>query len=277
MREFLIAYSRNRAALAGAFILLLIVLAAAFGPLFFENGPWDMVARPMIPPFTNADYPFGTDGLGRDVGAGLVHGARVSLMIGITAMVLSTTIGTLVGAIGGWYGGWVDDVLGRITDTFQTMPFLLFALAFVAVLSPSVWTIILSLGVVTWPPVARLVRGEMMSLRSREFVLAAVGIGMSNTRVIFRQVLPNCATPIIVMASVKVATAILAESSLAFLGLGDPNAISWGTMIGQAKDMIRSAPYLTIVPGTAILMAVMAFSLIGDGLNDALNPRLRPR
>jgi peptide/nickel transport system permease protein len=277
MTAFLRAFSRNKPAVAGFVVLLIIVFGAIFGPSLFDHGPWEMVARPMIPPFTDSSFILGTDGLGRDIAAGLVNGARVSLIVGLAAMLLSTIIGVLIGAFAGWYGGWVDDLLGRITETFQTMPFLLFSLAFVAILSPSIWTIVLSLGVVTWPPVARLVRGEMMSLRSREFVQAAVGIGMSNTRIIFAQMLPNCATSIIVMASVKVATAILAESSLSFLGLGDPNVISWGTMIAQARDLIRTAPYLTLVPGCAILFAVMAFSLIGDGLNDALNPRLRPR
>ncbi|MCC7271993.1 MAG: ABC transporter permease [Alphaproteobacteria bacterium] len=277
MAGFARRYARNRAAVLGLVLVAIVAAMALAAPILYPESPWEMVGRPLLRPFQNPEFPLGTDALGRDVAAGILHGASVSLTIGIVATVVSVVLGTLVGAVGGWYGGWIDDALGRLTDVFQTMPFFVFALALVAILSPSVGTIIFAIGIVTWPPVARLVRGEFLALKSRDFVQACLGIGMSDARIIATQLLPNCAAPIIVTASIKVATAILTESSLAFLGLGDPNVMSWGTMIGQARDLLRTAWYLTAIPGVVILLTVMALNLVGEGLNDALNPRLKPR
>ncbi len=270
-------YTRNRAAVGGAVLLALVAAAALAAPMLYPGDPWDMVGPPLLRPGADPAFPLGTDALGRDVAAGILHGARVSLFIGAAATAVSVLIGTLVGAVAGYYGGWADDLLSRLTEIFQTMPFFVFALVIVAIVGPSVNTIVLAIGVVTWPPVARLVRGEFLSLRTREFVEAAVGSGSSDARIIFRHILPNATAPIVVTASVKVATAILTESSLAFLGLGDPNVISWGTMIGSARDMLRTAPYLTALPGLAILLTVLALNLVGDGINAALNPRSRER
>lgn len=270
-------FARNRGAVLGLALLSIVVAMAAAAPLAYPDGPWDMVGRPLLPPFGSWRFPLGTDALGRDVLAGLLYGAGVSLSIGIVATVVSVGLGTLIGALGGWYGGWIDDALGRLTDVFQTMPFFVFALAIVALLSPSVETVIFAIGIVTWPPVARLVRGEFLALKARDYVQACLGMGMSDARIILTQILPNCAAAIIVTASIKVATAILTESSLAFLGLGDPNVMSWGSMIGAGRDMLRTHWHLTAIPGIVILLTVMALNLIGEGLNDALNPRLKPR
>jgi peptide/nickel transport system permease protein len=247
-------FSRNRAALFGFVILSVVVVMALSAHVLFPGDPWDMVGQPLLRPGADSQFLFGTDALGRDVAAGIFHGARVSLFIGAAASAISVLIGTVIGAFSGYFPGWIDELLSRMTELFQTMPFFVFALVIVAIIGPSVNTIVFAIGVVTWPPVARLVRAEFLSLRSREFVEASISQGSTNLQIIFRQILPNATAPIVVTASVKVATAILTESSLAFLGLGDPNVISWGTMIGSSRDML---------------------SLVGDGINDALNPRSR--
>jgi peptide/nickel transport system permease protein len=190
---------------------------------------------------------------------------------------VATLIGISIGAVAGYFGGRADDVLMRLTEFFQTIPTLAMAVVLVAIFQPSIQSIISAIAVVSWPPVARLVRGEFMSLRSREFVQAAVVIGQSAPRIIFTQILPNTMSPIIVTASLMIATAILTESALSFLGLGDRNLMSWGFMIGAARTMIRDAWWMSFLPGLAILLTVLAVNLIGEGLNDALNPHLRNR
>jgi peptide/nickel transport system permease protein len=182
-----------------------------------------------------------------------------------------------VGSLAGYHGGWLDDALMRVTEFFQTIPTFLFAIVLLAILSPTVTTIVVAIAVVTWPPVARLARGEVLALRSREFVQASVALGMTDRRVLVRHVLPNCLSPIIVTGSLTVATAILIESALSFLGLGDPNVMTWGFMIGAGRTFLRTAWWLCTIPGIAILVTVLAINLAGEGLNDTLNPRLRGR
>jgi peptide/nickel transport system permease protein len=179
-----------------------------------------------------------------------------------------------VGAIAGYFGGKVDDLMMRFTEFFQTIPSFALAIVLVAILQPSIYSIVGAIAIVSWPPVARLVRGEVLSLRTREYVQAAVVTGQSNSWIIWREILPNTISPIIVLASLMVANAILLESSLSFLGLGDPNLMSWGYMVGAGRTVIRQAWWITVFPGIAILLSVLAMNLIGEGLNDALNPRL---
>lgn len=270
-------FRRNRAAVLGLVILLCVLTMAAVAPIVFPEDPWSIVTRPLLWPGDRPGYPLGSDSLGRDVAAGIFHGARVSLLIGTVATLTALGIGVMIGAVAGYYGGWVDDALMRVSEIFQTMPFFIFAIVIVAIFKPSVFTIVAAIATVSWPTVARLVRGEFIALRNREFVQACVAMGMGDTRIIFRQILPNTLAPIIVTGSVMVATAILTEAALAFLGLGDPNVMSWGTMIGQGREMLRTAWYLTALPGIAILLTVLALNLLGEGLNDALNPRLKDR
>ena len=220
---------------------------------------------------------FGSDTLGRDVAAGMAHGARVSLLIGLLATSVAVTLGVILGAFAGYYGGWVDDIIMRVTEMFQTIPSFIFAILIVAIMKPSLDSVIIAIAVVSWPAVARLVRGEFMSMRNREFVQACHIIGMSDWRIMLREILPNCLSPIIVTGSLMVATAILIESGLAFLGLGDPNIISWGFQIGAGRTVLRSAWWVCTFPGIAIMLTVLAINLVGEGLNDALNPRLRER
>jgi peptide/nickel transport system permease protein len=273
-KDFWKRFLRNRGSLFGLLILLTVVLLAIFAPLLYPQDPWRMVQRPFLPPLEVEGFWFGTDTLGRDIGAGLVYGSQVSLLVGIVSTVVALSIGVTLGAIAGYYGGLVDDALMRFTEFFQTIPNFALAIVLVAILQPSTESVIIAIGVVSWPPVARLVRGEFLSLRSREFVQAAKVVGQRNSRIIFAQILPNTLSPIIVMASLMVATAILLESALSFLGLGDPNTMSWGYMIGAARTVIRQAWWLSVFPGVAILLTVLALNLVGEGLNDALNPRL---
>lgn len=272
--NFLKRFIRNRGAIIGLVILLVVMVFAVIGPTLFPQSPWRMVGRPFMAPFTMDRFPLGTDMLGRDIAAGLVHGARVSLLIGVVSTFVGLLIGVPLGAIAGYAGGFVDDALMRFTEFFQTIPSFALAIVLVAVLQPSLASIVLAIGVVSWPPVARLVRGEVLSLRSREYVQAAVTIGQSTPRIIFSQVLPNTIAPIIVMGSLMVASAILLESSLSFLGLGDPNLMSWGYMVGAGRTRLLDAWWISFFPGIAIFLTVLALNLTGEGLNDALNPRL---
>lgn len=277
MASFWKLFLRNRSAVVGLVILIFVIaLALALvAPLIYPTDPFRMVGPPMSPPLEG--YLFGTDTLGRDIMAGIAHGARTSLMIGLIATTVALGIGGLIGGLAGYYGGWIDELLMRITEVFQTIPSFIFAILLVAVLTPSIENIIIAIAVVSWPALARLVRGEVMSMRNREFVQANVVMGMADWRILLMQVLPNCLSPIIVAASLLVATAILIESGLAFLGLGDPNVMSWGFQVGAGRSVLRQSWWICTFPGIAIMLTVLAINLVGEGLNDALNPRLRER
>jgi len=268
---------RNPAGVIGLLILLLVIGMALLAPWLYPGDPLDMVATPLLLPGAQSAYPLGTDAMGRDVIAGIFHGARVSLLIGVSATVIGLLIGTLFGSIGGYFGGVIDNILVRITALFQTMPAFLLVIILLAIATPSVSLIALSIGITSWPTVARLVRAEFRTLRDAEFVLAARAGGFSAWRIIFQEILPNALPAIIVTSSVMVASAILMESALAFLGLGDPNNVSWGSLIGSGREMLRSAWYLTAEPGLALVITILGLNLLGDALNDAFNPRLRKR
>jgi peptide/nickel transport system permease protein len=276
-RSSLGLFLRNPTGLAGLVILSCIVVAALLAPVLFPDDPLDMVTRPFVWPLSNRAFPLGSDSLGRDVLAGIVHGARVSVLIGAASTVIGLVIGTIIGATAGYFGGRTDDLLVRLMEVFQTFPPFLLIVVLVSITEPSVATITLSIGIVSWPTIARLVRAEFRSLRERDFVLAAQGLGYSSANIVFLEILPNAMAPVIVTTSVMVATAILSEAALSFLGLGDPNLVSWGSMIGAGRDQLRTAWYLVTLPGTALVLAVLSLNLLGDGLNDALNPRARGR
>jgi len=250
-----------------------ISIIALIAPLISPSDPFSIVGEPFQKP--SAKYLFGTDSLGRSLVAGLIHGARTSLLIAVIATVSAIAIGTLIGAIAGYYGRFVDDLLMRVTEFFQTIPSFIFAIVLVAIMTPSIESLVIAIGVVSWPPIARVVRGEVLSVKSREFVQAAIIAGQSDIQILFRQVIPNTLSPLIVTGSLLVATAILTESALAFLGLGAPNIMSWGFMVGSGRSFLRDAWWLVTIPGIAILITVLCFNLVGEGLNDSLNPRLR--
>jgi peptide/nickel transport system permease protein len=270
------AFLGNRGAVAGTAVLLLVALLAAGAGIFFPFSPWDMQGAPFLHP-GEMGFLLGSDSLGRDVAAGIAYGARVSLLIGIVSTVAALALGVTLGALAGYAGGVVDDAVMRFTELFQTVPSFVLAVVLVAIFTPHLTSIVASIAIVSWPPVTRVVRAEFLSLRSREFVQAAEVLGRSRAAIIFVEILPNALSPIIVLASLMVASAILLESSLSFLGLGDPNLMSWGFMIGAGRSVIRLAWWMSVFPGLAIFLTVLALNLVGEGLSDALNPRLSRR
>ena len=274
MNEFWTRFTRNRSAVLGLGILAVVIFIAAIAGLIYPEDPFRLAGKPLSSPGMNG-FLLGSDSLGRDVASGIAHGAKTSLFIGLIATVVAVTIGVFFGAFAGYYGGRVDDLLMRVTEVFQTIPSFIFAILLVAIMKPSIESVVIAIAVVSWPSVARLVRGEFLALKNREFVQACHTLGMSDIRIMMREILPNCLSPIIVVGSLMVATAILIESGLAFLGLGDPNVMSWGFQIGAGRTMLRSAWWVCTFPGVAILITVLSINLVGEGLNDALNPRLR--
>jgi peptide/nickel transport system permease protein len=275
--RFLRLYLRNPAAVIGLVLFLAVLFLAASAGVFYPRDPLSLAGRPLSWPFDNPRFLLGTDSSGRDIAAQIFHGARISLLIGVVATVMAIFLGTLIGALAGFYGGWVDDVLMRITEAFQTVPSFLLLLVLVAVFGSNLLTVTLAIGIVSWPAPARLTRAEFLSLRNREFVQACRTLGLRDSAIIFREILPNAMPPLIVYASVVMALAILMESALAFLNLSDPNVASWGNLIGQGRGVLRTQWYVSAIPGVAILLTVLAVSLVGQGLNDALNPRLKSR
>ncbi|MBW6398205.1 ABC transporter permease [Roseomonas sp. HJA6] len=264
---------RNPSLMIGVLILLAVIVVAILAPLLFPGDPQDMVADPTLWPGEDPQYPLGTDSLGRDVAAGLAYGARVSLLMGLAAAVIGLVIGIAVGATGGFFGGWVDNVLVRLTELFQTVPTFLLVIVIVAIGEPSAPVIAWAIGLAAWPGVARLVRAQFRSLRETDFVMAARALGYSAPRIILREIMPSALAPIIVATSVLMANAILTEAGLSFLNMGDPNLMSWGSMIGDGRALLRTEWYLTALPGAAIAITVLSLNLVGDGLNDVLNPR----
>ncbi len=270
-------FRRNVPALVGVFILAVIILATLYGQFIYTGDAFDIVWAPHEPPGVEPAYPLGTDYLGRDIVAGMLTGGGPTLAVGAAAAAITMVIGITFGALAGYFGGWLDNLLMRITEFFQVLPALLFAMVLVTLFSPSPVTIALAIGVVSWPQTARLARAEFLKIKELEYVTAARAIGARRGRIIWRVILPNAAPPLIVSATLTIGVAILFEAGLSFLGLGDPNTMSWGLMIGANREYILDAWWPVTFPGLAIFLTVFAVSLIGDGLNDAFNPRLRER
>jgi len=274
--EALRMFLRNPAAVGGLVLLAIIVAVSVAGPWLYSADPFEIRAAPLTPPGTPEAW-LGTDYLGRDVAISLLYGGRATLLVGAVAALLSVCIGVTLGAFAGYYGGRVDAVLMRVTEFFQVLPALLFAMVVVTLFSPSLLTVTLSIGLVSWPGTARLARAEFMKVRDMEYVRAERSIGAGDARIIWKVILPNAAAPLVVSATLAVGAAILFEAGLSFLGLGDPNLMSWGMMIGSSRQYVLASWWAVAIPGAAIFLTVLAVSLIGDGLNDALNPKLRER
>lgn len=266
---------RSRPLVVGLALLAAALFCALSADLLFPGDPRDMVGRANLWPGKDPALPLGTDMMGRDMLAALVHSSRSSLLVGFMATTLSILLGVVAGSLAGYFGGWTDDVLMRICELFQIMPSLLFAIILVVIIGPTVWSISFAIGITSWPQVARLVRAEAMRVSQLDFVHAAMTMGMGHGRIIVKHVLPNSLAPVMVTASILIAHAILSDASLSFLGLGDPGTMSWGTMVGTGRPLLRTAWYMTALPGGAIFLTVMAFMLIGNGLNDLFNPRLK--
>jgi peptide/nickel transport system permease protein len=271
-------FVRNKAAVVGFVVLALLVLAAIFAPLIDHNDPdFYHVVLQTAPP--SLAYPLGNDYLGRDELARMLYGARVSLLVGVTAMLVQIAIGITVGAVAGFFGGWVDNVLMRITDAFLALPFLIALFVFATLFSDgSVKSIVLIIAIFAWPNAARIVRGEFLSLKEREFLLASRTLGAGNLRLMLRHILPNAVGPIMVTATLAVGANIIAESIISYFGFGlQPPTSSWGTMLSDSQSFIANDPLLVWAPGLAILVTVLCFNLIGDGLRDALDPHMTER
>jgi peptide/nickel transport system permease protein len=270
VRRFL----RHRVAVAGLVVVALLVLTAALAPLLAPDDPNRIFETFEAPP--SADHLLGTDSVGRDVLSRLIYGSRVSMSVGVGAVAVYVVIGVLLGLLAGYYGRWVDLVIMRITDVFMSFPYFMVILILVSVLGPSLLTIIVVIGLLAWPMIGRLVRGSVLSIKQSDYVQAAVTLGYSTPRILFRHILPNALSPIIVNATFGVAQAIILESGLSFLGLGvRPPAASWGNMLSEAQSItvLSSQPWIWIPPGLLILLAVLSINFVGDGLRDSMESR----
>jgi len=270
-------FLRNKAAVVGAVIFLGITFMTIFGPSIYGVNAKKMVVRPFLGPSEAGGPIMGSDYLGRDIFAGFIGGGRTTLAVAAVAAAMSVVIGIVIGSLAGYYGRWIDAALMRLTELFQTLPTLLFAMVLVTMLEPSSRTVALAIGLVSWPTTARLSRAEFLRLREMEFVKAARSVGAGDLRIMLRTILPNAMPPLLVATTLTVGAAILFEAGLSFLGLGDSSAISWGSMIGNNRGYILEAWWTVTFPGFAIFFTVLSISLIGDGLQDAFNPKLRGR
>jgi peptide/nickel transport system permease protein len=262
-----------RDGLAGLALLALAALVALAAPLIAPGDPLAMVGRPLLAPFVDMALPLGTDRLGRSIAAGLVHGARASLLTGLAVAAVALCVGAALGTIAGYLGGVCDEVIMRVADAVQTVPSFLLAMAVVSATGPSALGVVAALAAGTWTAPARLVRGAVLSLRQRPFVEASRLYGRHPLAIAFQVVMPNAITPTIALAAVIVAGAILSEAALAFLGLSDPNRASWGAMIAEGRSVLRTAPHVILAPGLALLLTILAVSLLGEGVSRALAGR----
>lgn len=266
-------FARNRLALSGAVVVLLLFVVSGLAPFISPYNPDHLDPRNRLEP-PGLEHLLGTDSLGRDVLSRLIWGAQISLKVGFVAVGLATVIGLFLGATAGYYGGFIDSVIMRFCDLMLCFPSMFLILAVIALLEPSVWNVMIVIGLTSWMGVARLVRAEFISLKNRDFTLAARALGASDLRIILRHLLPNAMAPVLVSATLGVAGAILIESALSFLGLGvQPPTATWGAMLADGKDYLSRAWWLSLYPGLAILVTVLSYNLVGEGLRDALDPR----
>lgn len=271
------AFSKNRTAVAGMIVIVGLYLVALLTPFIAPHDPntqYDLLTNRLVG--MSAEHPLGTDQFARDVLSRLLYGARISLSIGFVAVGISVTIGTLLGAIAGFFGGFIDGAIMRFVDMVISFPRLILLITIIAIFEPSIFLIITVLGLTLWPSTARIVRGEVLSLREREFVQAAEALGYPKKRIILRHLIPNALAPVIVAATLGIGNTIVLEAGLSFLGLGvQPPTPSWGTMVAAGRNNLLGAWWLSTFPGLAIVFTVLSFNLVGDGLRDALDPRLR--
>ena len=270
-------FLRNKAAVVGLVVFSLIVLVTIFGPGLYGVSANKMVAKPFLGPGSELAPLLGTDYLGRDILAGIIGGGRATLLVAAVAAAMTMTIGIVVGSLAGYFGGWIDALLMRFTEIFQVMPGLLFSMVVIFLLGPGTRNETLAIGLTLWPLAARLARAEFLRLRELEYVKAARAVGCSDLRIMFRTILPNAMPPLLVSATLTVVIAILFHSGLAFLGMVDVNTISWGSMLGKNRGYTLTAWWMVFFPGIAIVIAGLSISLVGDGLQDAFNPKLRGR
>jgi peptide/nickel transport system permease protein len=273
--DFSRRFLRNRIAVAGLCAVILLFAVALLAGTIAPYPPDEIDTSNILAPPT-CGHLLGTDILGRDVLSRILHGAGVSLSVGFVAVGISSLIGIILGAVSGYYGGWLDRIIMRFVDIMLCFPSFFLILAVIAFVGPSIWNIMIVIGVTSWMGVTRLVRAEFLSIRERDFVTAAVSQGAGDVRIIFLHILPNAMAPILVAATLGIASAVLVESGLSFLGIGvQPPDPSWGNMLTEGKDNIEIAWWLSVFPGLAILITVMGYNLLGEGIRDSLDPRLR--
>lgn len=277
MAEVWAIFRRSPSAMLGLALLAVVIAMTFAGPFLYQVDPFEIVWAPLTPPGEEATIPLGTDNLGRDILAGLIQGGSATLAVGFAAAFITMLIGVVVGAYAGFYGGVVDDMLMRVTEFFQVLPPLLFAMVVVTLFQPTLVNVALAIGIVSWPQTARLTRSEFRRIRTLEYVSAMRAIGAGDGSIIWRVILPNALPPLIVSATLTIGMAILFEAGLSFLGLSDPNVMSWGLMIGSGRECLLDAWWVVSLPGAMIFLTVLGVSLVGDDLNDAFNPRLRER
>lgn len=270
-------FVKNKIALLGAVILGMIIFMCVAAPLFTRYDPVkDMVLMDMLLPPGSPGHILGTDDYGRDIFSRLLFGGRTSVLTGLSVAVVSAVVGVTLGCLSGYFGGWLDNLIMRFTDIMMSFPFLIIAIAIMAALGSSQKNIVIALAIVSWPRFARLTRGQVLSVKTQEYVESARTAGYTDARIMFNHILPNCMGPIIVQLTLAVGSAILSAASLNFLGLGvDASLPDWGVMLNQGRNYLQTAPYLTTIPGIAISLTVLAVNWIGDGLRDAFDPRLR--
>ena len=268
------AFVRNPAAMIALVVLLIFIGAAVFAPYVAPHDPYEMNLGATFLPVGSPGHLLGTDNFGRDILSRLIYGARTSLLIGVVVVSIAAVVGSVLGLLAGYYGGWLDQLVMRLVEIFVAFPFLILAIAVMAILGPSLFNVVWVLGLVSWPVYARLVRATVLSLRNQEFVEAARAAGAGDLRIMFRHILPNSVTPVIVTAAMGIPEAILASASLGFLGLGvRPPTPEWGMMVSEGKDFMFRAPWLITGPGLCIAAVMLSFNLVGDALRDALSPR----
>ena len=258
--------------MAGGLILLVLLMIALLAPFLFPQNPLAISGAPLLPPFEDWAHPLGTDRLGRDVFVGIVYGARSSLTVALASAAMSILVGSVVGTVSGFAGGIVDETIMRIADAFQTVPGFLLALTFVSVVGPSLGVIVAAIALSAWTGPARIARAEVLSIRERDYVASARVIGMRPAEIAFREILPNALPPVLALSAVIVAAAILTEAALSFLGLGDPNRVSWGGMIAEGRQYVNQAWWLMALPIVCVIVAVLGMNALGDGLREALDP-----
>ncbi|HHY61690.1 MAG: ABC transporter permease [Bacillota bacterium] len=268
-------FFRHKLGVLGLVMLVAFVAIAIFAPVVAPCDPYEMdLANPFLPP-GSPGHILGTDNFGRDMLSRLIYGSRISLLIGIVVVSISSVLGSLLGMVAGYYGGWVDALVMRLVEVFYSFPFLILVIAVMAILGPSIFNVMWVLGVVSWPLYARLVRAQVMALKSEDFIKAASALGCSDARIMFRHILPNVLTPVIVSATLGIPSAILSSASLGFLGFGvQPPTPEWGAMVSEAKDFMLINSNMIIWPGLCIFLVVLSFNFVGDALRDALDPRL---
>ncbi len=270
-------FRRNRTGLLGLVLVVALALVALLAPFIAPHDPFRTSRTSFSPPLVTDGYLLGTDHLGRDVLSNVIWGARVSLLVGVAAALTATLIGVFIGSISGFFGGWFDELLMRITEFFQIIPRFVLALIVVAFFGSGLLNLILVIGILSWPQTARLVRSQYLSHKTLPYVDAGRALGMRSARLIFIEILPNVMAPVLVVASLDVAQAILLEASLGFFGLGDPNLTSWGGMLNTAQSYMQRAWWMSVFPGICISLAVLGFNLLGDGLTEAADPRMSMR